>query len=636
MADRVERHREIIRAKTCSEDTICGICGIVDFDSAPEESTLDEMVATLRHRGPDGNGVHVAGPVGLGHTRLSIVDLSETGRQPMTRDGVVMVYNGELYNSHALRGELEALGHQFRGTSDSEVLLAAFNEWGTAVFPRLNGMYAAAFWDGRRLTLVRDRFGIKPLFIARTARGLVFGSEPKAILAAERTESRLDYAALHEFLYYGTALGKRTLFADIQCVLPGHAVVFDVEGARVHQYWDPATLAPQFLGVDGAIEGVRDRLDTAVSDHLMSDVPVGVFLSGGIDSSAIAILAAKHYGGRLQTFTAGFDFAGAVDEMPQARALAKELGTDHHELRVTGGDLAAVIEKLVIAHDQPFSDAANIPLYLLCEAVGSSVKVILQGDGGDEIFAGYRRYAQTTWSRSLRALSRGRRLIVGEGIHQDRALKMLDAFALRDPALRIAAITTQERLGRPLEVLAPGVRSRVEASDPFARFREVVESLHHLGPVQQHLYADAQILLPDVFLEKVDKPTMAHSVEIRVPMLDANLASFAMALPAGYKVRRNQKKWVLRQALRGIVPAHILDAPKQGFGVPYADWLRTSLRPWMQEVLFDSSFADWGVVDPKALQSTVDDHVSGRRNRGFFLYKMVNLALWKDRYGVSS
>ena len=593
------------------------------------------MVASLRHRGPDGNGLFVDGPVGLGHTRLAIVDLSETGRQPMTRDDVVMVYNGELYNSHVLRSELKGLGHRFVGTSDSEVLLAAFIEWGPAVFRRLNGMYAAAFWDGRKLTLVRDRYGIKPLYIRRTAGGLVFGSEPKAILAAGGAANRLDYRALHEFLYYGTALGRNTLFDDIQCLLPGHFLEIDAEGLQIHRYWDPASITPQFIGADGAIQGVRERLETAVADHLMSDVPVGVFLSGGIDSSAIAILAAKHYGGQLKTFTAGFDYAGAADELPQARALAAELGTEHHELRIAGGDLADVIEKLVIAHDQPFSDAANIPLYLLCQAVGSSVKVILQGDGGDEIFAGYRRYAQTAWSRSLRMASRGRGLILGDGIQRDRALKLLDAFALRDPALRIAAITTQERLGRPLEVLTPSVRQRLEATDPFARFREVVETLHHLAPVQQHLYADAQILLPDVFLEKVDKPTMAHSVEIRVPMLDAHLAGYAMSLPAGLKVRGNQKKWILRQALRGVVPDRILDAPKQGFGVPYADWLRTSLRPWMEEVLFDPGFAQWGIVDGDALREVVDEHVSGRRNRGFFLYKMVNLAIWRERYGVS-
>ena len=592
------------------------------------------MVTSLRHRGPDGNGVFVSGPIGLGHARLAIVDLSETGRQPMTRDDVVMVYNGELYNSHVLRAELQSKGHRFRGTSDSEVLLAAFIEWGPAVFRRLNGMYAAAFWDGRKLTLVRDRFGIKPLYIKRTARGLLFGSEPKAILASGAGDRRLDYRGLHEFLYYGTALGPLTLFDDIQRLLPGHAMEIDAEGARTFRYWDPASITPQFVGVQGAIQGVRDRLDTAVSEHLMSDVPVGVFLSGGIDSSAIAILAAKHYGGQLKTFTAGFDYAGAANEMPQARALAAELGTEHHELRIAGGDLAAVIEKLVLAHDQPFSDAANIPLYLLCQAVGSSVKVILQGDGGDEIFAGYRRYAQTSWSRSLRQLARVRRLIPGHGIQRDRALKMLDAFSQRDPALRIAAITTQERLGRPLEVLDAQVRARVMATDPFARFREVVETLHHLGPVQQHLYTDAQILLPDVFLEKVDKPTMAHSVEIRVPMLDANLATYAMSLPAGLKVHGNQKKWILRQALRGVVPDRVLDAPKQGFGVPYADWLRTSLRPWMQEVLYDPGFASWGVIDQQALRATVDEHVSGRRNRGFFLYKMLNLALWRQHYRV--
>ena len=593
------------------------------------------MVASLRHRGPDGQGVHLDGPVGLGHTRLAIVDLNETGRQPMERDGVVMVYNGELYNSGALREELEERGWRFRGTSDSEVLLASFLTWGRAVFPRLNGMFAAAFWDGSALTLVRDRFGIKPLFVGRTKRGVVFGSEPKAVLAGRRHDAQLDDAALHEFLYYGTALGHRTMFRGIERLLPGHTLVIDADGERVERYWDPATLAPQFMGHQMAVEGLRARLDTAVSDHLMSDVPVGVFLSGGIDSSAIAILAARHYGGTLKTFTAGFDFAGGVDELPQARALAQELGTDHHELHIKGGDLAAVIEALVAAHDQPFSDAANIPLYLLCEAVGDSAKVILQGDGGDEIFAGYRRYVQTAWSGALQGLSRGRGLIRGAGIQRDRALKMLDAFALTDPALRIAAITTQERLGAPLEVLSADARRRVEATDPFGRFREVLETLHHLDPVQQHLYADAQILLPDVFLEKVDKPTMAHSIEVRVPFLDAHLAAYAMALPSKYKVRGRQKKWVLRQALRGVVPDRILDAPKQGFGVPYADWLRTSLRPWMEEVLFDADFASWGLVDPARLRMAVDDHVSRRRNRGFFLYKMLNLALWRARYGVS-
>ena len=509
---------------------MCGVAGIVYRDGRQvDRGLVQRMGACLRHRGPDDEGEYTDGGAGIAHTRLSIIDLSESGRQPMRSDDgrYVIAYNGEVYNFRKLRHTLERRGHEFRGRSDTEVVLRAFIEWGESSFAKLDGMFAMAVWDN-----------------------------------AER------------------------------------------------------------------------RL------HLVSDVPVGVFLSGGIDSSAITAFAARHYGGRLKTFSAGFDFDRGVNELPKARAVAEHFGTDHHELHVSGGDVAGVIERLVRCHDQPFGDAANIPLFLLCEQLGDGNKVVLQGDGGDEVFGGYKVHslmAMERWATLFARATSWARPIVPNGSTWARYYHVTLRLLHQDRSLRYATVMADRRAGeRPTQVFAPGARSMLEASDPFARYRELYGRFAGLDAVQRTLYTDCAVILPDLYFEKVDKATMAHGVEVRVPLVDTRLAAYVMGLPAKYKIRWMHKKRILRRALRGVVPDAILDHPKVGFGVPESYWMRTTLAGYMKGVLLDESRPSAALFDASAMRTLVDDHVEGRKDNGTFLYRLLNLALWYDEYGLAA
>lgn len=620
---------------------MCGICGIVDY-SRPmvDERLVWAMTETLNHRGPDDSGVAVLGPAGLGHTRLTILDLTSAGHQPMrTDDGrVTLVYNGEVYNFPELRRTLEAEGVTFHSRSDTEVVLQAYVRWGTDCFAKLNGMFALALWDAPSQTLhmARDRFGIKPLYYCASESGLVFGSEIKALLASGRVRRDLNWHALHEFLYYGNALGTRTFFGGVGKLPPGHHLTLSRHGVRTAPYWSADDLPPVMDGLHVVSETVRRRLADAVGAHLVSDVPVGVFLSGGIDSSAITALASQRYGGRLKTFSVGFDFNGGVNELPKAKSVAQQFGTEHHELHVAGASMPAVIERLVRCHDEPFADAANIPLYLLCEQLKGSIKVVLQGDGGDEMFGGYRRYRVAARERLWRWAARaalGFDALAPRSRTYYRAARFVRAMAHPDAALRSALLLTSETLASPpTRALAPEIRRTVEQYDPFARYREFAGRFQHLDPVQRLLHTDAAILLPDTFLEKVDKATMAHSIEVRVPFLDADLSQYAMALPANLKVRAGQGKWILRRALRGIVPDAILDGKKLGFSVPLDYWMRAPLAGYMRSVLLDPSILGTGLLDRSAVQRAIDDHVAGRRDDGNMLYRLLNFALWHRCY----
>jgi asparagine synthase (glutamine-hydrolysing) len=598
------------------------------------------MTHTLRHRGPDDCGVQIVGPAGFGHTRLSILDLSAAGHQPMqTPDGrLTVVYNGETYNFTDIRRRLEAAGVRFRSRSDTEVVLQAFAHWGVESFAMLNGMFAMALWDAASQTvyLVRDRFGIKPLYYAELDSGLVFGSEIKAVLASGRVGAEMHWPALHEYLYYGNALGSHTLFDRIRRVEPGHWLTVSRRGVTTSPYWSIDHVAPVRDGVERATETVRDKLRDAVRRHLISDVPVGVFLSGGIDSSAITALARDAAPSQLQTFSVGFDFNGGGGELPKAAAVARRFGTDHHELHIAGADMAAVIERLVRCHDEPFGDAANIPLYLLCEQLRGSIKVVLQGDGGDEMFAGYRRYNVASLEQVWRRASQAGLVLSAfapRNRHYHRAVRFFQAMAHADPAMRTALLLTTETTDAPpTRILAAGAREQVERFDPFARYRQVVGRWQHLDPVQRLLYTDTSILLPDTFLEKVDKATMAHGIEVRVPFLDVELSSYALGLPSESKVRLGRKKWMVRRALRGIVPDTVLDGRKTGFSVPVDEWMRGPLAPYVRAVLLDRSTADTSLFDQPALERAIDQHVSGRKNNGFLLYKALNLALWSKWY----
>ena len=619
---------------------MCGICGIVDYSRPNIDSRLVwAMTETLDHRGPDDSDVKVVGPAGFGHTRLSILDLTRAGHQPMqTEDGrITLVYNGEVYNSPDLRRRLEGEGVRFRSRSDTEVVLQAYARWGSHSFAMLNGMFALALWDApsQTLHLARDRFGIKPLYYHRSGRGLVFGSEIKAILASGRVRPEMSWQALHEFLYYGNALGTSTFFEGVVKLPPAHHLTLSRKGLTISAYWSVDQLQPVTDGLEAATDAIRQRLTDAVGAHLLSDVPVGVFLSGGIDSSAITALASKQYCGQLQTFSVGFDFDEGSNELAKARSVAEHFDTEHHELHVAGANMSGVIERLVQCHDEPFADAADIPLYLLCEQLKGSIKVVLQGDGGDEMFAGNRRYNVVSYERAWRWVSRaalGLESLAPRGPVYHRAVRFFRAMVHPDPAMRFALLLTPETLASPpTRVLSADARHKAEQCDPFARYHEVSNRLQHLDAVQRLLYTDACILLPDTYLEKVDKSTMAHSIEVRVPFLDAELSGYAMGLPASMKVRRGQKKWILRRALRGILPDAILDGKKTGFGVPVDSWMRGPLAEYLRSVVLDHSVLEWGLFDRAAVEHAVDQHLAGRKNEGNLLYKVLNLALWYGR-----
>jgi asparagine synthase (glutamine-hydrolysing) len=380
---------------------MCGIAGLI-AELTPDDlrQRINRMTDRLVHRGPDASGVFVDGSVALGHRRLSIQDLSDSGAQPMSlfAGGPTISYNGEVYNFRELRSELSALGHTFKGHSDTEVMLHAYQQWGEAGLARFEGIFAFALWDPRqrRLILMRDRLGVKPLFFALTANGLAFGSEIKAVAASGLTDRTIDQQALSEYLWFGNAFEDRTLLSSVHSLQPGQRLVYEAGKARLDYWWRIEhwlELSAFQGGERDAAAAVRDSLDSAVARQLVADVPVGIFLSGGIDSSGIAAAAMQVSSKPLASFSVGFDFDGGVNELPKARRVASALGLEHHEMIVSGKDLEQVLIKLVQAHDEPFADMGNIPLYLLARSLNGQIKVVLQGDGGDEMFAGYRRYA---------------------------------------------------------------------------------------------------------------------------------------------------------------------------------------------------------------------------------------------------
>ena len=621
---------------------MCGFCGIVDFreGASPNPRTIHNMVQTIRHRGPDDAGVFAQGPAILGHARLSIIDLTCAGHQPMTdhAHATTLVYNGEVYNFPGLRAELASTGVTFAGHSDTEVVLQAYNRWGLDAFRRFAGMFALGIWDARRqeLVLARDRFGIKPLYYAQLPHGIVFGSEIKSLLASGEVELAVASEGLHEYMWFGNALGANTLFRGIRKLPPASVMVRTRSAESISVYWTVDEVERHAPGIARSASEVSKLLEDAVRGHLVADVPLGVFLSGGIDSSAIATFASRHYSGKLDTFSAAFDFSSSESELPLAKRVASDLQTTHHELHIKGRDLPETIESLVRCHDEPFGDAANIPLYLMARELGGRPKVILQGDGGDEIFGGYRRHnvfsAERMWRIAAPAARAALEFRTGNAkSYQSR--RFLNAMSQSSSAMRMALMLTQDTLSAsPVSILSRRLREEIAAGDPFARYRELASRFKDETPLQRMLYVDTSIILPDTFLEKVDKSTMAFGVEVRVPFLDNALTDYVLGLPGNYKVRAGRKKYLLRRALRGIVPDYVLDAPKRGFAVPFENWLRGPLTAYMESVLFDDSTRRADLFDETVIRERIAAHVEGRRNYGFMLWKALHLALWHREY----
>ena len=622
---------------------MCGFCGLYGLEASDSvRDTLTRMTETLVHRGPDARGLFLGDGVALGHTRLSIIDLSETGAQPMTVGSVTVTYNGECYNFEALRKELIGLGREFKGRSDTEVLLHAYDVWGLAGLERLEGIFAFALWDAERhrLVLMRDRLGIKPLYYAWQGQRLGFGSEIKSVLAGLDLDRSVDAQALAEYLWYGNAYDDRTLFQNVRVLPAGHQLIVENGDVRIRPWWrieDWLEHAPLEVDMAEAAAKVSGAIDAAVRRQLVSDVPVALFLSGGLDSSSIAAAAAAS-GRKLTSLSVGFDFAQGVNELPKARRVADEFGLDHSELHVSGGSLDEVLVSLVRAHDEPFADAASIPLYLLSQEIQGSFKVVLQGDGGDEMFAGYRRYALLNNAAFWRQWP----IVVGKllrvaGVGAAARLERLGiALGQRDAAMRMALLLTIERLADPpTAMLIDSERSRLEdQSDPFLAYRNCADRFANADPVHQMLLTDISLQLPSQFLAKVDRATMAQGIEARVPLLDEHVASFAVALPSALKVKGAAKKAVLREAMRDRLPASILNGPKTGFSVPYEEWLRQPLYSFAKANLLEREFLGRFGFDEKKVANALDEHRSGSRDRGFLLWKLLHLALWTQEYLV--
>jgi asparagine synthase (glutamine-hydrolysing) len=623
---------------------MCGLTGIyIRQDRAEFEFSnsirllVKSMTNTLSLRGPDSSGYLACPHIAFGHSRLSILELSDTGAQPMRlgENGPMITYNGEVYNFRDLRRELQMLGCSFRGKSDTEVVLQAYALWGLEGLKRLEGIFSFALWDPahQRLVLMRDRLGVKPLFYGESRHGLAFGSEIKAVLAAGGVDTSLDDQSLSDYLWYGNSYGDRTFFKGVRAIEPGHWLIIEGGKLRIEPWWcieewleHPSPVRSQ---LEAAVQ-VREALDHAVARQLVADVPVGIFLSGGVDSSSIASAAMQHRTEPLKSYAAGFDFDRGINELPKAARVAQHLRLAHHELQVSGSELESVLITLAQAHDEPFADAANIPLYLMCKQLGGSIKVVLQGDGGDELFAGYRRYSilhnAHWWRLWPQALSP---LIRASGNLGSRFTRMADSVGHHDPALRMAFLLTTETQQNPPEAVFLPERRRelAETTDPFVAYRQAAERFQDHEPVQQMLLTDLTVQLPSQFLTKVDRATMAAGIEARVPFLDERVVRLAVNLPSTWKVKGTENKVVLRQSQRSRLPADILNGPKTGFGVPYEHWLRSSLYEFARERLLDHNFLNQFSLDGAVVERMLEQHKNRTVERGFMLWKLLQLSI---------
>jgi asparagine synthase (glutamine-hydrolysing) len=603
---------------------------------APDEAGVREMSAALRHRGPDSEGTAVDGPVALAARRLAIIDLAH-GDQPLaTEDGAVtIVQNGEIYNHDALRAGLEARGHRFATRCDTEAIGHLYEEHGLEAFARLRGMFAVALWDrrARRLVLARDRFGIKPLFHARLRDGsLAFASELRALALAPGFPRELDPDALTAYLAFNSIPGPLTAYKAARKLLPGHWLTWDAATGKVAtgRFARPAPATQvRREGPEALAAETRDRLRDSVRAHLVSDVPVGVLLSGGIDSSALTALAAQESGSRVQTFSIGFE-ERSFDELGQARLVAERYGTDHHEL-VVRPDAAQLLPEIAAASDEPLGDSSALPTYLVSRLAAEHVKVVLSGEGGDELFGGYETYAADLLAARIGPAARRLSPLV-ERLPSGNARVPLDYKLKR--FTRAAHLPPLEAHHGWKEIFAPADRRALlggDGADPLAAYRARWAETAGAPPLARLQDVDLGVYLVDDLLVKTDRMSMAHSLEARVPFLDAHVAELALALPTALKVRGLAKKRLLRRAVAPLVPPAIVKGRKRGFSIPAAAWLRGPLVPFAREVLSAERLRGQGVLDPPAAERVLARHVAGEEDLSRQLWGLMCLSLWLDR-----
>lgn len=624
---------------------MCGICGIYGYSGArPDRAVLERMNATLTHRGPDSGGVHIDGAAALGARRLAIIDLPN-GDQPMISAGgeVCVVQNGEILNHQELRAGLERDGFEFRTECDTEVLLHLYLRDGPDFVCKLRGMFALAVWDRRRsqLLLARDRFGIKPLYYASLQGKLTFASELKALLQDPALPREIDRDALHSYLAFNSIPAPLTIFESARKLPAGHMLTCSPSGVRVERFARPGPASRERTRSGSIAELAGElarRLTDSVHAHLLADVPVGVLLSGGVDSSVLTALAASLRGEPLKTFSVGFR-ERSFNELDLARQVARRYGTDHHEL-VLSPDVAGLLPKLVAAFDEPFADSSALPTYLVCELAAEHVKVVLSGEGGDELFGGYETYvADQIALRIGPAAARLAPLVsrlpsASTRVSIDYRAKRFTAAAALPPLERhhgwkeIFSAAERETLLRE--------RWRDRGSDPLAPWRARFAETTGAPMLARLQDVDLGVYLVDDLLVKTDRMSMAHGLEARVPFLDPVVAELALALPTPLKVLGLAKKRLLRAAAAPLVPRSILTARKRGFSIPAAAWLRGELAPFARELLEPQRTASQGFFEPRVVERLLEEHLLRRVDHSRQLWGLMCFSIWAELNGGKS
>jgi asparagine synthase (glutamine-hydrolysing) len=621
---------------------MCGICGVTMAEPgvAPDLEAVARMSARLVHRGPDSDGLFHQNGVALAARRLSIIDL-EHGDQPISNEdgSVTVVQNGEIYNHRELRAGLERRGHRFRTHSDTEVLVHLYEEHGEGFVERLRGMFAIAVWDShtKTLLLARDRFGIKPLYYRVAGGTLSFASELKAMLEQPGFSRRIDPRAVAAFLTFNSIPAPLTVFAEARKLPAGTLAVWRRGELSQTRYARPRPVPAERARRRPAGElatELRETLRDSVRAHLVADVPVGVLLSGGVDSGGLAALAAGEQGAGVKTFSVGFEEA-SFDELDRARLVAKRYGTDHHEL-VLRPDAAELLPKLVEAFDEPFGDSSALPTYLVSELAAGEVKVALSGEGGDELFGGYYTYVADLLAPRIGRLAALAVPLV-EALPSSDSKVSFDYKAKR--FVRAARLPALERHHAWKEIFslaqtATLMGERNPGWDPVDLYRERYAETADAEPLARLQDVDLGIYLVDDLLVKTDRASMAHSLELRVPFLDSEVAGFALGLTTPLKVRGLAKKRLLRRALAPLLPREILRAPKQGFSIPVAAWLRGPLQGFARETLARETLAAQGCLDPATVTSLLDRHCSGQEDLSRQLWGLIAFTLWFDRYAT--
>jgi asparagine synthase (glutamine-hydrolysing) len=626
---------------------MCGIYGVLDLSErhAPPEDLLKRMGTILRHRGPDEQGQHLDGSCAIGMRRLSIIDVSG-GHQPIpNEDGTIwVVCNGEIYNFQELRDGLLARGHRFRTRSDTEVLVHLYEDDGPRFLSRLRGMFALAIWDSReaRLLLARDRLGKKPLYVRREPGRVLFASEAKALLEDRDVPRRLDARALREYLFLGYVPAPFTLLEGIQKLRPGHCMLVDGGDVSIHQYWEPRFDVTDIRSEDEWVEHVRETVLESVRLRMISDVPLGAFLSGGIDSSIVVAAMAQLSSQPVRTFSIGFEGPDAFyNELDYARLVARAFGTDHHEL-IVRPNVSELLPKLIWHMDEPIADSALLTTYLVSQLAARSVTVVLSGVGGDELFGGYRRYLGDSVARYYNLLPGSlRRTVVPallDRLPKDRASRWQNYVRYAHRFARTASLPPIERYVEYLTVFSADLQAQMlrepAADDPtsllaasptLAAYRETCRSWHRLN---QLFYLDLQTSFPDDLLTLTDKMTMAASIECRAPFVDHQLVELTCRMPPQLKIRGLSMKYLLKRVAAAWLPERILHRPKRGFGAPVGSWIRHELASLINDTLSEPSVAKRGLFNPAAIRQLLAEHYARHADHTDALLTLITLELW--------